>query len=342
MPLYFHNIELLIPVFMKKLILLSTTLFLTSLFALAQVSKNGLLAVYKFDGDYKDSTSNKRHALWANTTLVADRNSTANSAVSFNGDDGFVTSYIGSPTDITIAYWCKPETQTDPYPHMFDYGDYKFRAMIMAGSIYGPSDKNKIYFGTNYPNEVFTKSASTINYNQWQHMAFVFDKTNNKIKVYVDGLFSNESTISSTLTPADSIIIFGRIKSGPSSEINTSNYKGAIDDIYIYGRALSAQEVADLKDGNFSSLGVPNFGDNNTPEEAFIYPNPTEDGFTVEMKNDAIKILSIKLFDLTGKLISVTYESNVVNTTNLAAGTYLVQIAGKNDTVIATERIVVK
>lgn len=326
---------------MKKIIPLIILLVIVTA-GFSQVSRNGLLAVYKFDGNFNDSTANNRHALWANVTFVDDRNSDSNSAISFNGDDGFLTSYIGSHQDITVAYWFKPDNQVDPYPHMFDYGDYKFRGMILAGSIYGANDRHKVYCGTNYPNEVFTKSANTVSYNQWQHIAYVFDKTNNKIKVYVDGSFSSEATISTSLTPSDSTIMFGRLKNGALSEVTTSNYKGAMDDIYIYGRALSAQEISDLKNGNISALSVR--GNNNTvnPEEAIIYPNPTKDGFTVSLKNESLRIASIKVFDISGKLISITLNSNSVNTTDLSAGTYIVQVNGENGTFIASERLVIE
>ncbi|MGV3599087.1 MAG: LamG-like jellyroll fold domain-containing protein [Bacteroidota bacterium] len=326
---------------MKKSLLLFSIVALAMNALNAQVSRNGLLATYKFDGNYNDSTANKRHALWANTTFVADRNGTPNSAISFNGDDGFVTSYIGSHENLSVAFWFKPDNQVDPYPHMWDYGNYDYRGMIMAGSVYG-GERHKVYSGTNYPNEVFTKSASTVTYNQWQHIAFVFDKTSNKIQIYMNGTFSSEATITSSLSPSDSTIMFGRVKNSSLSEIITSNYKGAIDDIYIFNRALNAQDIASLKDGNFSSLGVPNVGGEVGSEDIVIYPNPTKTGFfNIDVKKETIKVSSIKLFDITGKLVFVTYETTV-NTTQLAAGTYLVQVNGENNVILTTERIVVE
>lgn len=325
---------------MKKILFLVAISICFNSIVFSQVSKNGLLASYKFNNDYTDSSGNKRHALYANTKFVDDRDNNANSAVEFNGEHGFVTSYIGSHANLTVAFWFKPETQVDAYPHMWDYGSYSYRGMIMAGSIYGTSDRHKVYSGTNYPNEVFTKSTSTVTYDQWQHIAFVFDNTNKKIQIYTDGVFSSETAITSTLSPQDSTIMFGRVKTSVLSQIITSNFKGAIDDIYIYNRPLTATEVKDLKDENFSTLGIPKTPKGNTPEDIIIFPNPTKNLFNIQINNDEVKATSVKIFDVTGKLVILSYDINQINVSTLSTGTYIVQVINKDNIVLKSEKII--
>lgn len=327
---------------MKKIVLALTLVLGFSLIVNAQVNRKDLLATYKFDNNYRDSTHNNRHALYANTKFVADRNNTPNSAIEMNGETGFITSYIGSHASLTVAFWFKPSTQVDPYPHLWDYGSYSYRGMILAGSIYGPNDRHKVYSGTNYPNETFTKSASTVTYDQWQHIAFVFDKPNNKIQIYVDGVFSSEETISSSLSPSDSTIMFGRVKTSNLTEISTSNFVGAIDDIYIYSRPLSVQEVKDLKDGNIKGtmLTVPDFDEEYTPEDIVIFPNPTKDQFNIKVYNESIKATSIKVFDVNGKLALLSYDTEQINVSSLSTGTYIIQVIGKNNEILKSEKVI--
>ncbi len=328
---------------MKRVLFSLSAILLCTCAIMGQVSRNGLLAAYKFDSNYNDSSLNHRHALWANTTFVNDRNGVPNSAVNFNGEDGFVTAYIGSHSDMTVAFWCKPSSsQPQPYPHFWDYGNYSYRGMIMAGSIYNSSDRHKVYTGTNFPNETFVKSANSITYNQWQHVAFVYDKVNNKLKLFINGTLSNETTLTSSLSPQDSTIIFGRIKNGSLTNISTSSYKGAIDDIYIYNRALTTQEVSDLKDGNFSTLGVPKVPADVNPDDIVIYPNPANTQINITNTDVRFTITSIQVTDITGKVVVLSYNPSQVDISNLAQGTYIVNVMGESNTILKTEKVIKK
>lgn len=61
----------------------------------------------------------------------------------------------------------------------------------------------------------------------------------------------------------------------------------------------------------------------NTKEIIDIYPNPAKDIVTIEGKN---KILSVYVYDLSGKRIDLTLSGNKVNVSGLANGNYLLGI----------------
>jgi len=73
----------------------------------------------------------------------------------------------------------------------------------------------------------------------WQHVAVVYE--NNLLKLYIDGSFSEQDTILGLNTSATG----GRIAK-VSFSASGEYYKGLIDDVRIYDRALSAAEVQAL------------------------------------------------------------------------------------------------
>lgn len=315
---------------MKKILPL-IILLLTATTVFSQVSRNGLLAVYKFDGNFNDSTTNNRHADDSLATFTTDRFNNSNSAASFDGVGGHVKADIGTLVNTTIAFWFKADAQIDPYPHFFDYGDYRYRGMIAAGAIYNSNDRHHIFSVTNFPNEIMTKTSNQVTYDQWTHVAFVFSGDSGKTRIYVNGTLEAETSISNSMNPADNIIMFGRVKSGPVNEINTTNFKGSIDDIYIYNRALSTQEVIDLQNGNFS-VGI--FESAAAPEIKF-YPNPSSNRIFVDAEAiDIVENTNISITDVTGKTVLKTiYSKDGVDVSTLTTGVYFVTIESLNSTV---------
>jgi hypothetical protein len=89
-----------------------------------------------------------------------------------------------------------------------------------------------------------TNTPNNVNDNQWHHIAGSFDGINNNL--YFDGqLISTESTtVSNLYYVSDGPVTFGRDGNNPSSA--TALYQGWIDDIGIYNRALSPQEISNL------------------------------------------------------------------------------------------------
>ena len=83
---------------------------------------------------------------------------------------------------------------------------------------------------------------TTLKLNTWYHVTGVYNATAQTLDVYVNGVLDN-GTLSGTV---------------PSSQFNSSNnlqigafnasglFRGTIDDVRIYNRALSAQEVKRL------------------------------------------------------------------------------------------------
>ncbi len=213
--------------------------------AIAQVNlSQGLVAHYPFAGSANDASGNNIHGTVNNATLTTDRLGQANSAYYFNGTNAsislpFSNLYNFAPADdFSICLWVSPDAT----------GFYPYRALVVK-SPYDPvftnSDWNYgIYLDNNrmmtgYDGNNFLYATTTIPANQcWYHLALVY---NNGIwKVYVNGVLeaSDNSQTKRILQDGFSAIAFGK-----KGEADGDWYQGKMDEVRIYDRELTSEEL---------------------------------------------------------------------------------------------------
>ncbi|MCX8175563.1 MAG: LamG domain-containing protein [Candidatus Micrarchaeota archaeon] len=77
----------------------------------------------------------------------------------------------------------------------------------------------------------------------WHHVAAVFDRTENRVMLYVDGVLQMNSaegfSSAGSIANEGALYIGARFRDGAF----TQHFTGALDDVRFYGRALSPQEV---------------------------------------------------------------------------------------------------
>jgi hypothetical protein len=141
----------------------------------------------------------------------------------------------------TIAAWIKPVGASDPN---------MARAIVekwdgptsdsMSGYLLRITTKGHGHFmvrdGTKY-SEV--ASVKPIPIDVWTHLAATFDGTN--VKLYVNGVL--DRTMSSTVSPAAST---APLRIGMGGGGGAHYFNGSIDDVRLYSRALSLEEIARL------------------------------------------------------------------------------------------------
>jgi hypothetical protein len=105
--------------------------------------------------------------------------------------------------------------------------------------------------GYNIGNQIISNNWTgvTPDLNKWYHV--VCTRDNNSIKLYVDGaLIANNSALTSTVgtTPSYGSPTF--VNFGARIDVANNGYfqylQGSLDDIYIYNRAITAEEVTAL------------------------------------------------------------------------------------------------
>jgi hypothetical protein len=112
---------------------------------------------------------------------------------------------------------------------------------------------------------------------KWSHVAGVFDINADppRAELYVDGVLIASETPDSALDTSDRIVTLGKIFPGHDSQ-----FQGQLDDVMIFNRALSPEEIAGLAAGEGNELTQP-LTDNQQPLDIL------EDG-TIDFRDYAV------------------------------------------------------
>jgi hypothetical protein len=108
-----------------------------------------------------------------------------------------------------------------------------------------------IFISSDGSNEVGLLASSVLTTNTWHHVVGTYDSITGEMKVYVDGSLDN-----STITTGK---IYGGISDlwiGANIGASGQNFNGSIDEVRIYNRALSAEEILSLYNTKASNYQV--------------------------------------------------------------------------------------
>ncbi|MFV5696887.1 LamG-like jellyroll fold domain-containing protein [Flavobacterium sp. ZT3R17] len=235
-----------------KLLLL---LFLMSLSTYAQntnistyVPTNGLLAYYPFTGNANDVSENGYNGTVTGATLTTDRFGNADKAYSFDAVSSYIDAVIATipqnNTPRTISGWFKtntPNSNENLKACIFNYGSLS-KAQRFALSIY-----SKGYLqtenGPDFSNDDFYVNNFNYLSNDWYFFALTYDGTN--VSLFVNGNYVSGKTVS--LNTINKTFRIGKRIAG---DTYNEYFKGSIDDIGIWNRVLTQEEITGLYSSN--------------------------------------------------------------------------------------------
>ena len=283
---------------------LSFLLFVLSIHAaIAQVPTNGLVGWYPFNRTPNDATGFGNNGVATNVTLTADRCGVANAAYDFNG----TTSRILVPSvndslkfnnlqdNYSVVVWVK---SSDPNIGASSCRILEHRSASGTGYPFSfiANNANNVLTCQGYDgvNVSTTAVGSQLFDGNWHMVTYVVNNTLDSLYGYVDNsLFvSGPNNLSQTSTLSDTLT-FGNAISG------NRPYSGAMDDIRIYNRALSASEVSALYNENLCTqyitvtdtliinANLTGFNPIAYQNTILVYPNPTNDHITIDYGNFA-------------------------------------------------------
>jgi len=108
--------------------------------------------------------------------------------------------------------------------------------------------------------------------------------------------------------------------------VDLSSYMGEI--IYIGWKHNSNDKAFLFLDDIKVVYADPASSEQFFVENFTLYPNPTTDVLNISSKN-GLNVSEIRITDMTGKVVKVQKDVSTVNVSNLAAGTYLIDITTK-------------
>ena len=216
------------------------------------VSADNLIAQWKFTGNANDASGHGHNGtlmtgyisggIDGNTLpqLVADRFNTANSAYDFQNGANIEVPYTIdlNPKEFTITMWIKRGV-TNPDNYLFSLNTYNGFKFQLQGS-------NFLFLtfkGDNGYHDV-DSNPGVVPADVWTYIAVSY--TNGTMKFYVNDKLVKTAAVTGTpvTLPNPVNLVIGQ--SLPKSQMGSSYFKGSIDDIRFYNRALTDAEALSI------------------------------------------------------------------------------------------------
>ncbi|MBD2594380.1 hypothetical protein H6G74_08555 [Nostoc spongiaeforme FACHB-130] len=206
-----------------------------------ELIKQGLVAHYPFNGNADDSSGNGLHGSVYGATLTKDRFGNSNSAYQFDGIDDYIeiphNDLLNLTDNFTISLWInQPEDNSLKGYRLID----KTTAGVNDGynfDTYDGSTGRRLRL-TGGKQNVSAHTAYSLN--EWHHVAVVFSKGVSTF--YLDGNLDGSGQHHSETVSTNSLTL----KIGAAHNSHTEFFKGVIDDVRIYNRALSEVDIQEL------------------------------------------------------------------------------------------------
>jgi gliding motility-associated-like protein len=254
---------------MKRIFLPIVFLFITHL-SFAQICnksqlpfnlQNGLVGYYPFCGNANDLSGNGNNGIVNGATLTTDRFGNTNSAYNFNGTSNYITiANVASNTftsTFSISVWVKPAA---------GYGSGSSpngnQNQVVSKWGYGGVNNAAYSLGVDQTGVAFTgvhngsasssaySTPTTLPINNWHHL--VSTLSGGVLKLYVNNILVK--TIANSVNAQSSRYTLDIAREALG---NYGYFKGVIDDIQLYNRALNACEVSQIYTSTNTDFATP-------------------------------------------------------------------------------------
>lgn len=307
---------------MKKYLLLTGITFF--LFLKENKSQNSLTPIdsamivcFPFSGNANDMSGNNHNGTINGAVLTADRFSNPNSAFSFNGANQNISvpnfgNYING-NEVSISFWSTSTVNLTRSAFIFvsDVPSNRFNVHVYyVGGTYWD------YGNISSNGRLFWSNSTLPPTNTWDHWVFVTSQIGNYQKCYKNGVLQLNKVGSSTFTnsPVKDLLIGGGVG------FNNANlwFDGKLDDIRIYNRALTQNDVTNLYSNNLACITCPAVS---TPTNNTDFVNQS----ICLGKSTSLTVISsptVNWYSSANSTISLGSGTTFVTPTYTAAGTY--------------------
>ena len=311
-------------------------------------SSAGLVAYFPFENNL--NSHNNSHSLTpvssvptyvsgqvGQSVYINNNLTTGNSAALVN-TSSINNALIGS--EYTVSFWADNDylvnNDSSSFPTIYEmFGSaYVRQQNSPAQADYGYASTATSFFGKN-------GLSSGLNFG-FHHYTIVHksgtttDRADGKI--YVDGELLWElgtGANAPVLYRFNTNVYIGGGAIGSGAELNSKRYRGKIDELYIYNRALLAGEILSVMGNTNQTLIASDFNSNNL--KFSLYPNPATNIVNIEL---ATELKSIEIYSLQGQKV-LSSNKNQVDVSTLSKGMYLVRVEDVENGV-STQKLIVE
>jgi hypothetical protein len=333
------------------------------------VPTNGLVGYWPFNGNANDESGNGNNGTVNGATLTADRFGNTGKAYSFDGvnDNIRVTNSTSlNSSSVSISGWFNADIlPVDNTLSVKGIIGKWWQSTSVCNSNYNayllcltrPTGQSNSYLGaaTNFyaGDEFFDNNG--INTNNWIHFVF----THNSLiggSLFINGVLVNSNSVFGSICNSINDLIFG-------ADVNNGDlyrfFDGNIDDIGIWNRALTDQEISDLYNANICydyvtvtdtliiNTGITGYNPITYLNTLKIWPNPSNDHITIDAGNLAtMNGYTIKIEDAQGQQVfqnAVNQQQFYVDITTWGGnGLYFVRIIDPQGNTVDIRKIVLQ
>jgi len=305
---------------MKKLLLFILIGIFISSFGHCQIPLDGLVGNYQLnDGIYTDTSGSGFHLeeVGAGGTLEPweNRFGQANKALSLLGEYLNLASNpaafnFDSDSNFSLCIWIFLFDPVVDWAGLLNNWD----TLGPNGYYLGLNPNNQVRFNVGGPNPI--DSPQSIVTKIWTHIVVTYDGL--EASIFINGELVQTGVNGTPISASPFPFTVGTQADSP-----LFSFSGVIDDILVYDRDLSSQEIMDI----FAVLSIEDI--DAFSSQIKVFPNPVESSLSITYNRSLGTIKSYTITDMDGRLI---FESefigpeNTVNLNTLSAGMYLLTL----------------
>ena len=282
------------------------------------IPPDGLVAYYPFNGNSDDESIYKNHGIVEGAILTTDKDGIENKAYYFDGINDLIKIAGGLPVTntFTISFLAFSEN-TSGYSNIIsdgssDAGGNDFLINFRGNDIGIRADKNA---SLDYEDSSPEGLQNLDLVNKWVHVVWTLNSTSSKI--YLNGaekITLNESGSNEGYHDPFSYIGARNVWSVPDNF-----FKGKLDEIKIYNRVLSFDEIQSL----FNSYGIISGINDINRSGLKVYPNPAMNTLFVSGLTEEVWF---SIYNYQGQIIQhKLMQGNMIDLSTLIKGIYLIK-----------------
>jgi hypothetical protein len=220
------------------------------------IPQNGLVGWWPFNATAVDESAGTNDGTVNGATLTTDRFGLVGSAYEFDGVNDNLTfpNAINFGTNsFTVSMYCYVRdwgaTQADGYSYIYGTplsggtNDQGFRFSCTPNKPVVGGSGFQVAIGDASTNDYYLYSQQPVYLNRWYYLAMVYDRNARTFTMYVDGAAVQTVAVSANFGNTD----LGKPPTAGSFKLDNwmqHYFNGKIDDVAVWDRALTAQEVA--------------------------------------------------------------------------------------------------
>jgi hypothetical protein len=294
------------------------------------VPTTGLLGWWPFNGNANDQSGNGNNGVVTNATLSQDRFGNANSAYLFTGAGTSRVTVNDNPSirpsnSMTVCAWINVTGPTMwnnvlskriVATNQNSYLLYEEDVSSAANVANLPYQKFNVGLTTGSTPSGFSGYRDSILNNSWHFLVGTYDGTT--VKYYQDAVFKSQYNLSGNIVYSNDPLYIGA-NGYPVGQ----GFIGYVDDVGLWNRALTQQEISNLYNTGVTSVSEiviePSFS---------IYPNPAVDNLNINADASMMGKNYI-LYDAMGRVVAsgiVASTPMSISVVGLSSGLYTLAI----------------